>query len=77
VARRARCHRRAHHLGQRVRLSLTPVAGHVRGPRHQAQADTALPAADERQGRALPPHHGRRLGLRPLLHLRVRASRRA
>ena len=30
----------------------------------------ALPAPDQRQDRAVPPHPGRRLGLRPLLRLR-------
>ncbi|TDW70582.1 transposase IS481 family protein [Kribbella pratensis] len=32
--------------------------------------DPALPAANQRQDREIPPHSGRRLGLRPLLHLR-------
>ena len=33
--------------------------------RHQAPDHPALPAAHQRQGRALPPNHGPRVGLRP------------
>jgi transposase-like protein len=38
--------------------------------------DQALPAAGQRQSRALPPHPGRRMGLRPPLSVRNRAPRR-
>ena len=38
----------------------------------QAHPHPALPATDQRQDRTLPPHHVRRLGLRPLLQLRER-----
>ena len=48
------------------RLPLVPVARHLRRARHQAHPHPALPATDQRQGRTLPPHHVRRLGLRPL-----------
>ena len=41
-----------------------------------AEEDPPLPAADQRQDRTLPPHPGRRLGLRPPLHHRV-ARRKA
>ena len=35
-----------------------------------------LPAADQREDRTIPPHPRRRLGLRPLLRLRNRTTRR-
>ena len=54
------------------RLPVAPVAGRVRRARDQALPHPALPATDERQDRTLPPHHVRRLGLRPLLRLRDR-----
>ncbi|MFK4540418.1 hypothetical protein RKD29_007954 [Streptomyces tendae] len=38
---------------------------------HHAEEDQALPAADERQGRTLPPHPGRRLGPGTLLLQRI------
>ena len=38
-------------------------AGHS-VPTSGTSADTALPAPDQRQGRALQPHPGRRVGLR-------------
>ena len=47
-----------------------PVARHLRRARHHPQTDPALPAADQRQDRALPPHPGRGLGLQEVLHLR-------
>ena len=50
--------------------SLTPVARRLRRARHHPETDPALPAADQRQDRTLPPHHGRRLGLPPPLHQR-------
>ena len=40
------------------------------------QEDPALPTPDQRQDRTLPPHPGRRLGLRPLLRQRDRPPRR-
>ena len=39
-------------------------------PRHHPQTHPALPTPDQRQDRAVPPHPGRRLGLRPFLRLR-------
>lgn len=56
-------------LRQRLLLS---VARHVRRPLDHAEVHPPLPSADQREGRTLPPHHGRRLGLRPLLRLRGR-----
>ena len=44
--------------------------------RDHPQTDPALPAPDQRQDRTLPPHPGRRLGLRPVLRLRNRTPRR-
>jgi len=46
------------------------------GARHQASAHASLPAADERQGRALHPHPARRLGLRRYLRLKRRTHGR-
>ena len=43
---------------------------------HHPQAHPALPAADQRQSRTLPPHPARRMGLRPALPLRNRTPRR-
>ena len=40
------------------------------------QTHPPLPAADQRQDRAVPPHPRRRLGIRPLLRLRDRTTRR-
>ena len=42
------------------------VARHLRRARHHPEADPPLPAPDQRQDRTLPPHPGRRLGLRRL-----------
>ena len=60
---------------QRRRLPLTLVATHLHRPRHPAQAHEAVSATDQREDRAVPPHPGRRLGLRPLLYERGRAPR--
>ena len=62
-------HRREGALRQRVGVPLPPVARHLHRTRHQAHPHPALPAPDQRQDRTLPPHPGRRLGLRPLLRL--------
>jgi hypothetical protein len=43
------------------------------GTRHPSPADTATPAPDQRQGRALHPHDARRLGLRSDLPRQRRA----
>ena len=54
---------------------LLPIPVLQRHPRrHQAQIHPALPAADQRQDRALPPHPRRRVGLRPALQLRPGSS---
>ena len=76
VVQLARRHCLAGSVGQRRGISLTPVARHLRRARYQAQADQAVSASDQRQDREIPPHPGRRLGLRPLLHLRDGAPRR-
>ena len=52
------------------------LAADLRRPGHQPQADPPLPAPDQRQSRTLPPHPGRRMGLRPPLHQRNRTPRR-
>ena len=48
------------------------LARRLRRARHHPQADPPLPTTDQRQDRTIPPHPGRRLGLRPLLRLRSR-----
>ena len=70
VVRRTRRHRRAGALRQRQLLPVPRLARRLHRTRHHAQAHPALPAPDQRQMRAVPPHPGRRLGLRPLLRLR-------
>ena len=55
---------------QRVRLHPQPLTARAaRRPRDQAPTHPALPAPDQREGRALPPDHGPRVGLRPQLPL--------
>ena len=61
---------------QRQLLCFPPVGWHLHRPRHHRQAHPGPAAPDQRQGRALPPHPGRRMGLRPSLHLRNPAARR-
>jgi hypothetical protein len=62
---------------QRVRVSLLRLARRLRRSGHHAQAHPPLPAADQREDRALPPHSGRGLGLREVLWLRGREACRA
>lgn len=64
-------------FGQWRCLSVQPVAQHLRSPLDHAEAHAPLPASDQRQGRALPSHHGRRLGVRSLLHQRAATPRRS
>ena len=54
-----------------------PVPAVRRDPRRvdRPQAHPALPAPDQRQGRALQPHPARGMGLRPPVRQRSRASR--
>ena len=61
---------------QRVHLHQEPLAARAtRRPRHPPPHHPALPAAHQRQGRALPPNHGPRMGPRPQLpHQHARAS---
>jgi hypothetical protein len=54
---------------QRVLLSLACLPGRA-GRRRRAPQDSAVSAADQRESGALPPHPGRRMGLRPALHQR-------
>lgn len=44
----------------------------LHGARDHTQTNPPLPAANQRQNRAFPPHPRRRLGLRPLLRIRIR-----
>ena len=57
-------------------LPVPRLARRLRRARHHPQTHPALPAPDQRQDRTLPPHPGRRLGLRPLLRLRNRTPSR-
>ena len=51
------------------RLRLDHARDRLPRPRHPAPAHPAAAAANQRQGRALHPHHARRLGLRRDLQL--------
>ena len=50
------------------------MEGLLRSARHPTQADTPLPAADEREDRAIPPHARGRLGLCQVLRFRGRTT---
>ena len=52
---------------QRVLLPLTAVARRARRHRRDPETHPPLPAPDQRQGRALPPHPPRGMGLHPRL----------
>ena len=78
LAARARHRHRAAPQRQRVGLHPQPWAARAAAPpSDRAQDHTALPAADQRQGRALPADPRPRMGLRPQLRRLTRASRRA
>ena len=70
LVRRTRRHRRTGAVRQRLRLPLPRLARRLRRTRHHPQTHPPLPAPDQRQDRTLPPHPGRRLGLRPVLRLK-------
>jgi transposase len=57
---------------QRARLRLRGPRPRLPRPRHPPSAHASLPAANERQSRALHPHPARRLGLRRRLRLKRR-----
>jgi hypothetical protein len=59
--RRARADRQWHGLPEPA------LRGHPRRAQHRTPLDKGLPAADQRQGRALYPHDARRVGLRASL----------
>src|SRR5205823_6731403 len=70
LLRRAGDPRQARADRQRLQLRQEPLAARAaRPPGHPATDDRALPATHERQGRALPPDDGARVGLRPPLPL--------
>jgi transposase len=71
-----RHHGRACHDRQRVRLPLRAARLRLPGPRPPPPAHPPLPAPDQRQGRALHPHHAQRVGLRPHLPPLRRARHR-
>ena len=70
LLRRARHRRQAADDRQRLQLRQEPLpARAARPPRHPPPHHPALPAPHQRQGRALPPNDGTRMGLRPRLPL--------
>ena len=76
LVRRRRHHHRARDQRQRRLLPVAGLGRRVRRPRDRPQAHPPLPAPDQRQSRALPPHPRRRMGLRPALRHRNRTPRR-
>jgi transposase len=77
LLRRARDHREATADRQRLELCPRPQAPRAALPtRDPAPHHKALPAPHQRQGRALPPDDGARVGLRPHLPLTPRPSSR-
>ena len=72
LVRRPRHHRRAGAHRQRLLLPLASCAPTPCGDDDHAQADPALPAPDQRQGRTVQPHPARGMGLRPRLPHRSR-----
>ena len=71
LVRRRRDHHREDPERQRRLLAVTELGRRLRRTGHHPQADPPLPAPDQRQGRALPPHPRRRMGLRPPLRHRT------
>jgi transposase len=59
---------------QRLGLPLGGARARLPSPRPQASAHPALPAADQRKGRALHPHPARRMGLWRDLRQRARTD---
>lgn len=57
---------------QRLGLLQEHLARHLPRTGRQPSLDEALAAADQRQGRTLPSHPARRVGLHPALHLKCR-----
>jgi transposase len=72
---RPRDHRRAADDRQRLGLSLDRARDRLPDDEDQAHPHPALPAPNQRQGRALHPHDARRLGLRAGLPKLARAHR--
>ena len=70
LLRRARHHRQTSDERQRLGLRPQPITGRTARPAwNPAPQDRALPAPDQRQGRALPPNDGAGMGLRTQLPL--------
>jgi len=61
---------------QRLRLPRRRPCAGLQDASHPPSPDPTATAADQRQGRALHPHHARRLGLRRALRQRPRTHRR-
>lgn len=74
---RPRRHRREGPLRQRIGLQVPPLAGHLPGAEHQGKEDPAVPPADQRKDRTLPPHSRRRVGFQTLLRHGISPQKRA
>src|SRR5207237_5537010 len=57
-------------------LPIGTLASGLRRDQHDREEDASASATDERQGRALPPHPARGMGLHPTLDLRSATSAR-
>ena len=54
---------------QRIGLQVLRLARCLHRTEHHSKTHSSLPAPDQRQNRTIPPHPGRRLGLRPALRV--------
>ncbi|GGS35256.1 IS481 family transposase [Streptomyces griseoviridis] len=76
LVRRPGHHRRAGADRQCLGPHEEHLPRHLPEPGDPAAPDPAVATADQRQGRTLPPHPARRVGLHPALHLRPRTTGR-
>jgi transposase len=76
ILRRPRHPRQTRHDRQRRRLPLNDPRTRLSRARPAPPAHARLPPANQRQSRALHPHHARRLGLRRDLPRQLRTHRR-
>lgn len=76
LLRQRRDHRRTGPDRQRRLLQVARLARRPRSSLDHPQANPALPAPDQRQGRTPQPHPARRVGLRPPLPVRTGTTRR-
>jgi hypothetical protein len=74
--RQLRHHRRAADHRQRLGLPLDRARDRMPHAQDPSPPDSPLPVSNQRQGRAVHPHHARRLGLRRRLPIKRRTERR-